>query len=187
MPEAPEDRSLLLAGALALVYTGTAWYAARSGDLSVAILLASVLLGAVLVTLSIIDWRTYRLPDVLTLPLALAGLGFTALTDSTELGWHALAAIFGYVVLFAMAWGYRRLRGIDGIGLGDAKLLAAAGAWLGLLALPMVLLWGCLLALVQALVLMLLGGAIRATTRLAFGPALALSFWLVWLFGTGGA
>ncbi len=73
-----------------------------------------------------------------------------------------------------MAGPYRQLRGRDGLGLGDAKLLAAAGAWLGVESLPWLLLIAALLGLAMALVR---AGPLRAETAVPFGPPLALSFW----------
>ena len=76
---------------------------------------------------------------------------------------------------------YRRLRGRDGLGLGDAKLLAAAGAWLGLASLPWVVLAAALLGLVLAL---LRAGPLRAETAVPFGPPLALAFWVMFLLAS---
>ena len=78
---------------------------------------------------------------------------------------------------------YRRVRGREGLGLGDAKLLAAAGAWLGWQALPSVVLIAAACGLALALATALGGGKLGWTSRIAFGPHLALAFWLVWLFG----
>ena len=78
------------------------------------------------------------LPDALTLPLILAGLGATLLYDPADITEHAAAAAAGYLAFRAIEIAYRRLRGRDGLGQGDAKLMAAAGAWLGLAPLPTV-------------------------------------------------
>ena len=78
---------------------------------------------------------------------------------------------------------YERLRSRPGLGLGDAKLLAAAGAWLGLEALPSVLLVATGTALFCVGMAVLLGKRITATSRIPFGPFLATAFWIVWLYG----
>ncbi len=143
----------------------------------------SCLLGWTLLTASWIDARTMLLPDVLTLPLLLAGLGATAWLDPDSLPDHALAAALGYGVLFAIARGYRWLRGRDGMGLGDAKLLGALGAWLGLSDLPAVVFVAASLGLAAAGILALRGRRITGVTAIPFGPCLALSGWLVWLYG----
>ncbi len=78
---------------------------------------------------------------------------------------------------------YRWVRGRDGLGEGDAKLLAAIGAWVGLEGLPTVLLGAALTGLLWALWLRLRGAALTATTALPFGPFLALAGWVVLLLG----
>jgi leader peptidase (prepilin peptidase)/N-methyltransferase len=89
----------------------------------------------------------------------------------------------GYLLLWAVAWVYRRLRGRDGLGLGDAKLLAAAGAWVGAGGLPSVLAGAAIAALAAAGGMMLAGRRLDRHTALPFGPFLAAATWLVWLFG----
>ena len=78
---------------------------------------------------------------------------------------------------------YSRVRGRDGLGLGDAKLFAASGAWLGLEGLPAVLLVACGAAIVALLVMAWRSQALSATTRIPFGPFLAFGTWIVWLYG----
>ncbi|HVY17111.1 MAG TPA: A24 family peptidase [Rhodopila sp.] len=142
----------------------------------------SCIFGWTLLTLAWIDLRTLTLPDCLTLPLVLTGLGAMAWLNPADLPNHALAAALGYLLLFGTAWVYRVLRGRDGIGLGDAKLLAALGAWLGLESLPMVLFVGACLGLLAAIALRLSGREVSAATAIPFGPCLALSGWLLWLY-----
>jgi leader peptidase (prepilin peptidase)/N-methyltransferase len=96
---------------------------------------------------------------------------------------HALGALAGFVSFAAIAGVYRRARGREGLGLGDAKLLAAAGAWLGWQALPGVVVMAAASGLALALATALGGGKLAWTSRVAFGPHLALAFWLVWLGG----
>ena len=78
---------------------------------------------------------------------------------------------------------YRGLRRREGLGLGDAKLLAAAGAWVGWVGLPSVVMLGAVFGLVTALAMRMTGREVGRVTELPFGPALALAFWLVWLYG----
>ena len=141
------------------------------------------LLGWTLLTLSWIDWRWMRLPDVLTLPLLLVGLLIVLATQPGTMTEHAAGAAAGYLALRGVAWCYRKVRGREGIGAGDAKLLGAAGAWLGLAWLPYAGLLAALLGLVAAAWLAMAGRRMRADTALPFGPCLALAFWLLWLHG----
>jgi leader peptidase (prepilin peptidase)/N-methyltransferase len=75
------------------------------------------------------------------------------------------------------------LRHRAGLGLGDAKLFAAAGAWLGPAGLPSVLVWACGAALIAVAIHSIRGQTLSRTSRIAFGPFLAFGFWIVWLFG----
>ncbi len=146
------------------------------------LLLASLMLGWTLLALAAIDLRSQLLPDVLTLPLIPAGLLVAWLRGAPVID-HAIGAAAGYLAFVAIAWLYQRLRGRDGLGKGDAKLLAAAGTWLGWQALPDLVALAAGGAVLVALVGALCGRGPSAVTRIAFGPYLALAFWLLWLFG----
>jgi leader peptidase (prepilin peptidase)/N-methyltransferase len=141
------------------------------------------LLGWSLLTLGWIDARTGLLPDILTLPLIALGLLAAWLFASQELLDRTVGAVAGYLCLRLVAYGYRRVRGREGLGLGDAKLLAAAGAWVGASGLPSVVSGGAVGALIAAGGMMLAGVRLERTSALPFGPFLALATWLVWLFG----
>ena len=143
---------------------------------------AGCVLGWTCLALALIDLRHQRLPDALTLPLLLAGLAACWWRSPGLLGAHSLAAALGWLGFRALAVLYRRLRGIEGLGQGDAKLLAAAGAWVGLAGLPDVFGGGALLTLLGVL-----GEAAwhrrrpGAGRRLPFGPGLAAAMFATWL------
>jgi leader peptidase (prepilin peptidase) / N-methyltransferase len=149
----------------------------------VGLLWPTSLLGWTLLALAEIDRRHMILPDLLTLPLLALGLLVTWWLEPAALMAHAVAAALGFVVFAGIARAYRRLRGREGLGLGDAKLLASAGAWVGPLGLPGVVLLGAASALAAALVQGLARGRLRAVDRIPFCPYLALGLWLVWLYG----
>jgi leader peptidase (prepilin peptidase)/N-methyltransferase len=129
-------------------------------------------LGWALLLAACIDLKWFILPDWITLPLILAGLAVTWLLDPGSLYDHAAAAALGYLGFRLLNAAYRFLRGRDGLGQGDAKLLAAAGAWLGAAALPNEILAAGLFGLLGAL---LAGRNLPADAKLPFGPALALA------------
>lgn len=139
-------------------------------------------LGWCALVLGWIDWTHRRLPDVLTLPLLLAGLLSTWLRDPAALGPHALACVVGYLAFRLIALAYRRLRGRDGLGAGDAKLLAAGGAWLGLAPLPWMVLAASIATLGVALGVALATGRVRGGDAVPFGPGLAAALWVLFLF-----
>jgi len=129
--------ALVLAAVYALltVYaaaTHTAHVAASVNAIIIASALALAWAASLLLLLALIDARTSLLPDALTLPLlwtglalALLGVGPIPLPDALA------AAMIAYVFLWLFAWLFLHLRGRDGMGGGDVKLLAAIGAWAG--------------------------------------------------------
>jgi leader peptidase (prepilin peptidase) / N-methyltransferase len=121
----------------------------------VAGLLAAVahgLLGWALVLIALTDYRAFRIPDQLSLPLIPLGL-FTAWWQWPESLWNHLgAAVLGGAALYGLNRAYRRLRGHDGLGMGDVKLTAAAGAWVGLEGLAYVIMLASLFGIASFLV-----------------------------------
>jgi leader peptidase (prepilin peptidase)/N-methyltransferase len=150
------------------------------------ILFASCVFGWSLLLLAAIDWRVQLLPDVVTLPLMVAGLISAIVLPLEPWRDHAIGAVAGFTVLAIVAWLYRRLRKREGLGLGDAKLSAAIGAWTAWQGLPSMLLWGSILGLLFATVLPLTGRRVRLSDRLPFGVFLAAGGWLTWLYGPVG-
>ena len=135
-----------------------------------------VILIGVLLYLAYVDFRTFRLPNSITLPLIIAGLGLSVFTSwgFTNAQSALIGAGLGYVVLWLPNYVYRFIKKQDGIGMGDAKLLAALGAWLG---------WSSLLGiLLIASVSGLIGGIVWLKWNqrgyghaFPFGPFLAIA------------
>lgn len=143
---------------------------------TIALLTLTAMLGAI----SVVDFRTYRIPDWLSLPLILGGLFWSCLYGKQPFSAHLAGAAIGYLSLAAFGWLYFRLFGREGLGLGDAKLFAAGGAWLGWQDLPFVLLAAAVCGLIYAVVT---GGIEqgRRGTKVAFGPWLSVAIWMMWL------
>ena len=137
--------------------------------------IAWAVFGLGMVLLALLDARHYWLPDALTLPLIALGLVVGLILPEADLGQRLAGALCGYGSLTLMRLGYRYWRGREGLGGGDPKLFAAIGAWLGVAALPAVLMGAALMALGHALVLYLRGNAITAQTALPLGTPLAIA------------
>jgi leader peptidase (prepilin peptidase)/N-methyltransferase len=143
-------------------------------------------LGLLMSAIAVVDWRRYVIPNELTaaaFALALLRAG-TVLADADwlDVAWAALRAAAIAVPLLALMLGYRRWRGRDGLGLGDIKLAAVAGAWLGFATIFAVI----ELAALAALGAYIVNGYVRkrplkATEFLPFGLFLAPAIWVGWL------
>ena len=108
-----------------LIFAAAWWYWGPG-----ALLLSRVLLACALVVLFAIDIEHQLLPNVVTLPGIAVGF---LLSFVTEPGWFAslIGIVVGGGVLFAVAEGYYRLRHEEGLGMGDVKMLAMIGAFIG--------------------------------------------------------
>ncbi len=187
-PDTPGDgtaQRLRTAAALALVYgiVAAPILLLEGPPLPPGTLMATVILAAGLIALSAIDFEQFRLPDSITLPLIVLGVAIATVFQWDDPLVRIASAAAGFAVLFGAGWLYHALRGRQGLGLGDAKLFAASGAWLGANGLPSVLLYGCGLALVYALALKLRDRGTSLASAIPFGPFLAAGTWLVWLYG----
>ena len=137
-----------------------------------------------LIVLAIYDFRYFLLPNILTYGLLVLGLLFAFWESLPQFYDHLLGALVGGGGLLAVALGYKYMRGRNGLGLGDVKLFAAAGAWVGWQGLASVLLIAALSMLLAIGLLHLTGKiVIKKDQPLPFGLGLALGIWLVWLFG----
>ena len=102
--------------------------------------LSALLLVWMLIAMTFIDLDTQLLPDELTLPLVWLGLLVNLEGTFVPLQDAVIGAAAGYMSLWVVYWMFRLATGKDGIGYGDFKLLAALGAWLGWMMLPVIVL-----------------------------------------------
>lgn len=140
-----------------------------------------------LLILAAVDARTKLLPDMLTLPLLWIGLLIQLWPETRSVGleYSLLGVVAGYVPLWLLAQAYRLLRGRDGLGMGDMKLLAAMGAWSGPWVLPHVLLLAAVLAIaVFALERFVCRSAAGIHEERPFGPAIVAAYFIVLFFTT---
>jgi len=115
------------------------------------------------------------LPNALTFPLIFLGLTLGMWTTDVMMADRLIGAATGYGALMAIALAYRAWRGREGLGLGDAKLLAAIGAWLGWQALPFVLLIASVFGLIIVAISTIGGREITGKTQVPLGTFLCIA------------
>jgi len=142
---------------------------------------AAVLLWALL-ALTFIDFDTQLLPDDLTLPLLWGGLLANLYGLLVPLREAVIGAIAGYLVLWTIYWLFKLIRGKEGMGYGDFKLLAALGAWLGWKMLPLIILGSSVVGALIGIGLVAFKGRDH-NVPLAFGPYLAIAGAIALFFG----
>lgn len=136
-----------------------------------------------LIALTGIDIKSQLLPDSITLPLLWAGIVLSFWQVFIPLDIAVLGAIVGYLSLWSVATLFRLLFKKDGMGLGDAKLLAAILTWVHVQYFPLILMLACLVGVVITLAQRLLAGRQLRDNPLPFGPYLALGGLLALLYG----
>ncbi len=135
-----------------------------------------LLAGLILIVIS--DIRAFRVPDSVSFPLILTGL---IVSVWSPIGWVAslVGALIGYAIFAGTSKAFERLRGYEGLGLGDAKLLAVGGAWCGAQALPVIVLIAALSGLLFAGWRRLVAG--QTPRVLPFAPFLGTAIAAVYL------
>ena len=166
----------LLTGALTVA-------AALQFQATLTVFAACVLLWT-LIALTFIDFETQLLPDDITLPLLWAGLIANAAgaMPGVTLRSAVIGAVAGYLFLWAVYWAFKLIRGKEGMGYGDFKLLAALGAWLGWQMLPLIVLLSSLVGAAIGMSLVVFKGRDHQVP-LAFGPFLAIAGAIALFFG----
>jgi leader peptidase (prepilin peptidase)/N-methyltransferase len=159
-----------------LAAIGTAIWAVILGQSVAEAWLIAVFLW-VLVSLVATDLIAFRLPDMLTGALACVALTLALLNGTPSLSEALWGAAIGVASFVALRWGYQTLRGREGLGLGDVKLMVGLGAALGPYDLPLMLLLASLTSLAVAVV----SGRISGVHPVPFGAALAAATGTLWI------
>jgi leader peptidase (prepilin peptidase)/N-methyltransferase len=135
-----------------------------------------------LLALTMIDFDTQLLPDGITLPLLWGGLIVNLWSTFAPLGDAVIGAVAGYLSLWSIYWLFKLIRGKEGMGYGDFKLLAALGAWLGWQLLPVIVLLSSVVGAAIGIALIVFKGRDHSVP-LAFGPYLAIAGAIALFFG----
>ena len=128
--------------------------------------------------LALMDLRSWRLPDLGTGLLLLVGAHYALIVCSRSPIEIFYGVILGGGFMMGVRLAYAKWRGREGLGLGDVKFMAAAGAWVG----ADLVLWVVIVAACGILCRESLSGAIRNAKPVTFGPALAASLAFFVLF-----
>ena len=145
---------------------------------------AGAVFGWLLLTLAVMDARDFWLPDGLTAVLALAGLASVTVVPPA-LPDRLIGGVGGFALLWLVAAGYRRWRGVDGMGGGDPKLFAAIGVWLGWRMLPGVLMVAGLVGLGWIAWRHTRGHAVARDDAMPLGTLMAIAAYPAWLVMVG--
>ena len=150
-------------------------------------------LAIVMLTIAVIDGTSFIIPNWLNAAGLLVALAHAAVQEldaapGTLVLAVMAAALRGTVlalVFLLIRSVYVRVRGRQGLGLGDVKLAAVAGAWLDWQMIPVVLEIAAFAALSAYLLRRLaFGQPLRATNRVPFGLFFAPAIWVCWLLET---
>jgi leader peptidase (prepilin peptidase)/N-methyltransferase len=151
------------------------------------IALAGAAFGWLLLALAALDWRAFWLPDRLTGLLAVGGVASGLAGWSPPLADRLIGGVGGFAMLWAIAAGYRKWRGREGLGGGDPKLFGAIGLWLGWRLLPAVMLVAGLIGLGVVLFRQVTGRPMASGDMMPLGTLLALAAYPAWLMMIGWA
>jgi leader peptidase (prepilin peptidase)/N-methyltransferase len=143
-------------------------------------------LALIVLAIAVIDARLFIIPDELTIAgfaLALVNAAVISPFDRWEaVGVALLRGAVLALLFFALRTGYRRLRGREGIGLGDVKLAGVAGAWLSLIAIPIAVEIAALAAIAVFCVRHYAAGKpLDTALKFPFGLFFAPAIWIGWL------
>lgn len=146
-------------------------------------------LALVMIAIAVVDARRFLIPNELVLAGLVLGLAAAAVVAQPGRWVANVAGAAGRGLVLALLFLafrmlYRRLRGREGMGLGDVKLAAVAGVWLGWMAVSLAIDIAALSALAAVLLDVLRGRRFTAATRVPFGLFFAPAIWLAWLLDT---
>lgn len=136
-----------------------------------------------LIALTGIDLKTQLLPDIITLPLMWAGIILSFWNVYIPLETAVIGALIGYLSLWSVATLFKVLFKKDGMGLGDAKLLAAIFTWVHFQYFPIVLVLACIAGIVVTIIQRLFSGSQLMNNPIPFGPYLAAGGLIAFLYG----
>jgi len=133
-----------------------------------------MILSIFFIIIFFIDLKYFIIPDSLTFPLMI--IGFVKSFDpdlNTSIFPNYLnsliGGIFGYLIIWLIIYFYKRIRRKEGMGLGDAKLLAVIGFWFGWVSVPFIIFISSAVALILTIP-SLINQTRKMSSKIPFGP-----------------
>ncbi len=142
--------------------------------------LSFFLFFSALMIASLIDLRFFIIPDIITLPGIALGLASSPFREGITFTESLVGALFGFTIPFAIYIFYVKVRKMEGLGLGDVKLLTMVGSFAGLYGVLSALFLGSLIGLLFAFPSVLRNRNVQFV--IPFGPFLSLGCFLGVLF-----
>jgi len=136
-----------------------------------------IILSLSFIIIFFIDLKHFIIPNVLT--FSMMALGFVKSFDPNlnpifpNYINSLIGGIFGYGIIWSIIFFYKQIRKKEGMGLGDAKLLAVIGFWFGWIAIPFVIFLSSAIALISVIP-DLLKKTKKMSTQIPFGPYIIL-------------
>ncbi len=134
-----------------------------------------------------IDLKHYIIPNILTFPLMIIGFikSFDPNINTSIFPNYInslIGGIFGYLIIWSMIYFYKKIKNKEGMGLGDAKLLAVIGFWFGWISIPFVIFISSVVALVFVAP-SLINKSKKMSSQIPFGPFIIIGCILYLSFG----
>ena len=144
----------------------------------------AVPLWGLLSALCYFDFKTFKLPNILTAGVLILGIIYNIYNDQNL--WVPISSfLISSSLLLVISFVYYKWRGQHGLGMGDIKLFAAGAVWLSPFQLPLVLLISSLMGILYFMVSAGRKDTALLKQKIPYGPFLAIAIWLTWLSGNG--
>ena len=144
-----------------------------------------MILAFVFIIIFFIDLKHYIIPNILTFPLMILGFvkSFDPNLNSLFPNYlnSLIGGIFGYGIIWSIIFFYKQIKNKEGMGLGDAKLLAAIGFWFGWISIPFVIFSSSIVALILVIP-SLLNKSRKFSSQIPFGPFIIIGCILYIIF-----
>ena len=146
--------------------------------LTLAALLLSIL-SVFFIIIFFIDLKHFIIPNELTFPLMIIGFfkSFDPNLNQTIFPNYInslIGGVFGYLIIWLIIFFYKKVRKKEGMGLGDAKLLAVVGFWFGWFSIPFTIFMSSVVALIFVLP-SLINKSRKMSSQIPFGPYIIIA------------